>query len=298
MKKILFYVTLVFVTFIFTGCGMDAVQVTASSAPTTMKLPVALMDNDDALYYNKLLNQYITDPSLIPAKTVVLTEKEKREADKKMKKEFFKAFEKAGLSRQQALKAYKKRKKINSSKKTLLNLPRGATVGHITIVPGNTMMVRGKAITNKDSKIVAIVYEDDNEDALKKKYNELSTMFKKMLPASQKWKLTDEKTTAKIFRDTVTRMERYYAKYNGDYRILPDPKKYKKSIQTYRDLEKKTLKTPFTKLEYGWNSNQKVGGAIINSAMPNTISVNISLVQNKEKSKFEKLIVSFIKVLY
>jgi hypothetical protein len=73
MKKILFYVTLVFVAFIFTGCGMDAVQVTASSAPTTMKLPVALMDNDDALYYNKLLNQYITDPSLIPAKTVVLT---------------------------------------------------------------------------------------------------------------------------------------------------------------------------------------------------------------------------------
>jgi hypothetical protein len=93
-------------------------------------------------------------------------------------------------------------------------------------------------------------------------------------------------------------MEKHYAKYNGDYRMLPDPKKYKESIQTYRDLEKKTLKTPFTRLGYGWNSDQKVGGAIINSAMPNTISVNVSLVQDKEKTKFEKVIVAFVKVLY
>jgi len=299
MKKVLFSVTLAIIALVFTAC--KSASVTASSAPTKMTLPATLATNSDALYYNKLLNQYIANPNLIPSKAAPKkTGAEKKEADKKMKKEFFESFKKAGLSKQQALQAYRKYQKNPMEVKELINLPAGSTSGRIVDNQSHTTMAGKKALTTKATKAIVIAYHYDTKEEILKKYEELSSLFKQMLPESQKWKLTDEKSTAKIFRDTVKRMEEHYNKYNGDYRIMPDPKKYKASIQPYRDLEEKTLKTPFIQLGYGWESDARIGGAITGMNMPNKLNIMIKPSNSKDVNSldFDTLNVMYMKIIY
>lgn len=296
MKRLFVYIVSILGLIMFSGC--QAAQVSASKAPTEMKLSENLMTNGEAVYYNKLINQYITDPAMIPSKPEVVDPQKQAEADKKMKEMFFKEFEKVGLSRQQALQAFKKWKNGNHEKRIMTDLPSGAKNGVILVQQGTAKMIRGKAVTNKDTKSVSLFFEGDNE-AIIKKYAELELLFKKLLPSSQGWKQADEKATAAIYHKNVENMQAFYDKYNGDYIMLKDPKGYKEKIESWKEQEKTTLENPFSTFTYGWESEQRIGGAVLGSNFPNIVQISVRPLKNKkEASGFDSLSVTMIKVLY
>ena len=300
MKKLLYIVLVTVVSFTFLGCGGTRLT-TASSAPTSMKLPSNLSQNEDALYYNKLINQYITNPDSIAIKD---SPKKDKIDDKKLKQSFLKEFEKAGLSRQDAIKAYRKQKKVAMNAKLLVKLPKNATIGTVNTIAGRTskMLLKkyGKAITNKPTKVITINYNIDDKEKVIQKYNELIKLFEQLLPPSQHWKKTTENTTAGYIRKNIKRMENFYAKYKGDYSMLPDPKGYKKSIKQQKESLERTLNNPFTFFKYAWSSNQRIGGTITGSSMPNTITIMIRPVFSKKTDEKSSNIVNviFVKVLY
>lgn len=254
MKKILAYVTLALITLVFTAC--NATQVT-TSAPTNIQLPTTLAHNEDALYYNKLLNQYIADENSIP-----IVDDSIKEA---------------------SLNAYKEYKKNPIKMKALLNIPKDATSGKVVDNQNLSTMAGKKAATTNATKTVVITYHSDTKEEITKKYNELSTMFKQMLPVSQKWRLTDDKSTAKIFHDRVVRMEAHYNKYKGEHSVIRDPKSYQRSIQQYIDFEENALKYPYTQLGYVWNSKVKATDTDNSTNMPNTLNINIRLANSKDQ---------------
>ena len=184
MKKIISIALLPIISLIFIGCG-GVKPTSATSAPKSMRLPTSLSQNEDALYYNKLINQYITNPDYI--KTKERPKKDIANEDKKLRQDFIKEFEKHGLSRQDAIKAYRKQKKIGIAK-LLVDLPKDASIGYVNETPSHQQQLYGKIITYKQTKHIHIHYNLDNKEKVMQKYNKLLKLFEQLLPESQQWK--------------------------------------------------------------------------------------------------------------
>lgn len=291
----------------FTGCGPQLT--TASSAPKgNMTLPASLAENKDALYYNKLINQYLVDESKIPAEKIVRTKEEQKEIDKKSKKEFIESFEKVGLSKEEGLKAYREHKQSGATEMRLKTLPDGADDGYLRDTKGKTTMIMGKAITNKDTKNVQVVYRFENKAETMKKYAELSSMFKVMLTPAHNFKLTDEVINEQLYRKNVSTMQDFYNKYKEYPNIMPEPEKYLESIEMQKKLAEQSRDYPFVNFKYAWSSDARIGGAITGANMPNTIMLIVKPMDEKEQwydakngkasTDFNIITVTLVKVLY